>query len=434
MSEKKILIIIFFLAMLVRIGGNIIVEKVLLNKPFFFSGYEYIRSLRADEMWYDGAARAFLQGKGVVSMNKYNVPYAVPSLNVIQEGTLTIKHKMIDEKYYAHAVIAPLYPVFLGVCYFIGGFNTLAYFIPQVILGSLTCLTVYLLGKYLFGRKVAVLAGTAMVFYSDLVLWTYRIRIETLFIFLLTLGFLLFLKSRDRKNNYLVLISGAIFGLACLTRVALILFVPVLLAWQMFFFSRDARLNLKVSVMTALILFVVLSPWCARNLSVFGEFTPLTTETNVILLNTVDINDPDTESYLEASRYCMSYKSVLLRTGMYIKDHFREYVSASFKRFLKFWSPYTGQMKPSARLIKGLTWLIVFPAAFYGMAVSFKERRGSALLILFVIVYSLIHAFSLVDDGLVYRYPLLPFMCIFASYGFWTIYGKTKTYFCHNRP
>lgn len=415
MREGRILIAIFLLALVLRLVLGAVREEVFLHRPFLLFGDEYKKSIagKVDARWYDGTARAFLAGKGVASLSEDDI-------NPTHVGRrISIQNVRIDRIYYAHTSIPPLYPVFLGICYAAGGMNTPAYFIPQAILGSLGCLLIYLLGKEIFGRKTAITAGIAAAVYPDLVLWTCVIGPETLFIFWLALGFLFLVKGNALKNIYLVYAGGIVFGLACLTRITLIPFIPALFIWEALFFSPDRGLNFKIAFFTVLIIILFLFPWAARNYIVFGEFTPFTSETKAVLWST---NKPDKD--LEAERYCQLYKSPTLRTAMFIKDNFREYAFISMGRFVRFWSPFTVKMRKSARIYKGLTWLVIFPLAFYGMAVSLKDWRKPGLIVLFILYYSLLHAASYLDDGLVYRYPIQPFLCIFAAHGFWKIYER----------
>lgn len=403
----------FLTAAVLRVGLNIIKERAFFHRPFLYADDKIMTS---DEIWYDRAARAFLRGKGILSMDRGSVDS--------EKFPDFFETKPIDEMYYAHMSIPPLYPLFLAVCYYIGGINTLAYFIPQLFLGCLTCLLIYFLAKELFNEKTAIIAGFIITFLPDLIFWTNFIRTETLFIFLIVLGFLLIIKGNIKGNIFLIYISAVVFGLACLTRITFIPFLPFLFFWQIYFFKIGNKRKPGVSIIMILLIFMVLLPWCMRNYIVFGKFTPFTTEANTVLV-AKEIAKGETD-YPETERYCFLYDSVILRVGVYIKDHFKEYFLDSLKRFIVFWSPITAKMKPIAKIYKGLTWIIIFPLAFWGMIVSRKEWKEGGIIVVFILFYALLHAASFVDCGLVYRYPIQPFLCIFTAYGFWHIYKKIR--------
>ncbi len=138
MNEKRVLLTIVLLAVFLRIGGNIVKQEVFFNEPFLLSGDAYRESIIYDAIWYNGTAKAFLKGKGLsaIGLKGESVDYPV-----------WYDIKKVEGSYCAHKVVPPIYPLFVALCYYFGGENTLAYFLPQVILGSLTCLFIYFLAK-----------------------------------------------------------------------------------------------------------------------------------------------------------------------------------------------------------------------------------------------------------------------------------------------
>lgn len=424
-NEKIIIIVIILLAVFLRVGGNFVSERFFFHKPFILFGDDFEKSIESDSVWYDGMARAFLKGKGISSMDTNRVAY--------EDFQSWVDLEKIDDTYYAHKTTPPFYTLFLGFFYWLGGANTLSYFIPQVILGVLTCLFIYLLAREIFNKKVAALAGLAVAFYPDLIFWTYKIRVETLFIFLIALGFWLLIKGNFQKSSFLTSMGAVVFGLACLTRITLIPFIPLLFLWQVFSSKKDKKRAVLFGLLTISLIALVLLPWCIRNFLVFGKFTPLTDEAYGFFAK----NDP--EYYPETEYYHRSYNSLPTRLLGFIKDHPKRYLEDSLKRFITFWSPYTASMKKIAKLYKGLTWLVIFPLAFWGLISALRKSwsksglprtrtsSGRGLLIIFIFYYVLLHsAATCVDSGLVDRYPIQPFLCIFAAYGFWLVYKKFK--------
>ena len=167
-----------------------------------------------------------------------------------------------------------------------------------------------------------------------------------------------------------------------------------------------------------ILIILVLLPWCIRNFLIFSEFTPFSDEVYVVLIT------DDHNWRVQGEHYFQLNNSMLTRIAGFIKDNFREYIYTSFKRFLIFWSPYTDEMKNLAKIYKTITWLIVIPFALTGIVISRKRWKISGLIVLFVAFHALLHAASFVDKGLIYRYPIQPFLCIFASYAFWSIYRR----------
>lgn len=416
-----ILLIIFIVAITLRIGLNVARQELFFHTPFLsvLSVDQTDDRTASDAVWYIYAAKGFLNGKGVVSMEKKVVPLLWGGeTNKPFAGYIDLK--VIDENCYVHKTVPPLYPLFLALCFFIGGFNTLAYFIPQLILSSLTCILIYLIAEEVFDRMVALFAGFTVAFYPDLIFWTSFARTETLFIFLLVLGFLLLIKGNSRKNLFLLYISAVILGFASLTRITLIPFLPFLLIWQAFFFSKNKKESLKVVLFMALIITVVLLPWAIRNHILFGEFTVFSEESGILIGS---IENGEQYKNIEINKGYASYEPLMLKIIVFIKDNVKVYLASCWHRFIIYWSPFTYVMRPLAKFYKGLSWLVIFPAAFWGIIISRKKwRRGVQLIIIFIFYYALLHAMSFVDLGLVYRYPIQPFLCIFAGYTFCEIY------------
>jgi len=409
MKTGKILIIIFLAAVALRVVGNAAREKLLFSKPLLLSSDAYYNTMRNDARWYDAAARGILQGRGVISMEEKREPAdSLPAWFDI---------KRIGDSYYLHRLNPPLYPLFLALCYLIAGANTLAYFIPQVIISSLTCVLIFLLVREFSDQRPALLAGLMVAFYPDLIFWSYQVLTETLFIFLLALGFLLLLKGNRKDSMPLVVACGAVFGMASLTRVTFIPFIPILFLWQAFFTEGGKRKAFARAFVIIVMIGLILLPWALRNYAAFGKFTALTEEAGIVLF-------VDREDFSVSDVYYTGDRSHAAATLVYIRDHIGEYSATFFRQLATFWGPFTGAMRDSAKLYKGLTWLLVFPLSFLGMVLLWIRKRTARILVVFVIYYSLLHAASYVDKALIYRYPIQPFLCIFAAYGFWMIYDR----------
>lgn len=427
LKTNIILLIIFLVAMVLRVGLNVAREEIFFHTPFLLSEDQLLKGslqtddrISCDSLWYIYAAKGFLNGKGVLSMENKVVP--LPDTNKPVSGYLDLKK--IDDEHYAHKAVPPLYSLFLALCFFIGGFNTLAYFIPQLILSSLTCLLIFLIADEVFNKTVALFAGFAVAFYPDLIFWTSFARTETLFIFLFVLGFLLVIKGSSRQNLILIYISAVVFGLACLTRVTFTPFLPILFLWLARSFSKNKKEGFRVTLLFGLIIFMVLLPWIVRNYVLFKEFTIFSDESGILIGS---IENKEQYKNIVINKGYNSYASLILKIPVFIKDNFKVYLASCWRRFAIFWSPFTYVMRPWAKLYKGLSWLAIFPAAFWGMIISRKKwSRGVQLIIIFIFYHALLHTASFVDLGLVYRYPIQPFLCIFAGYTFCEIYKKMR--------
>jgi 4-amino-4-deoxy-L-arabinose transferase-like glycosyltransferase len=156
----------------------------------------------------------------------------------------------------------PLYPLLIAAFWWTDSAPIIAVELVQVICGAATVVLIYLIAKDRFSHRVALLAALAATFAPMTVHYVAVILTETVFTFLITLGF--FFWGRNHG-----VAAGLAFGLAALTRSTVIPFLGclVLLAflprWQ-----HNRRLYLLIFVSAT----AVASVWIMRNAVVFRKF------------------------------------------------------------------------------------------------------------------------------------------------------------------
>ena len=156
---------------------------------------------------------------------------------------------------------APLYPYFLGLVYKLFSANQMVARIIQAIIGSAGCGLVYLLARQLLGRHqgqrpqapspkpqavpksgihpsslilhpseaAARISGFVLAAYPLAIWYDGELLLEGLLTFLVVLGFVLLLRSRDTDRQWWL--PGIVFGLASLTRPNVLAFLAVLPVW-----------------------------------------------------------------------------------------------------------------------------------------------------------------------------------------------------------
>jgi len=156
---------------------------------------------------------------------------------------------------------APLYPYFLGLLYKLFGVNLMVVRVIQALIGSAGCGLVYLLARQLLrpqasshkpGRddaakrrrgdaekvrvslsprhlSVEVVAGLVMAAYPLAIWYDGELLLEGLLTFLVLLGFVLLLRSRDTDRQWWL--PGIVLGLAAITRPNVLAFIALLPVW-----------------------------------------------------------------------------------------------------------------------------------------------------------------------------------------------------------
>ena len=415
--------IIFLLAVFIRLIGNYFVEATILHKPFIVSGEAFYkdRTPTTDTLNYKYTAKSLIEGHGyAVRFTDWEEAQADQNSRYPVEKYPWLNALFVKDAdgYFKHKQVPPVYPLFLAVSLLLFGISTFSYFIPQVLLGGLSSVLVYLITKKKFNEKIAILAGLITALYPELIFTSYMVRVELLFIFLLLSCFWLLQGDYSKKNLYLAGLTGAILGLAVLTRLTLLFFVPIIFIWEYFCSGEKKAAKIKYLFILFVSFLFVLLPWAIRNYMVFGSFTIMTDEVGTIVTK-IPLSEYNNSISTAPSYLLVWIKMILIDPIDFLKE--------SFYRFVLYLSPFTSYMNFSAKLLKGLSWLFVFPASFLGMVLAAKRYWvSSGLIILFILYYILMHSMSFVDRGLTYRYPILPFLSIFSAYGYWYIYDRFK--------
>jgi tetratricopeptide (TPR) repeat protein len=183
--------------------------------------------------------------------------------------------------------MSPLYPYFLAGIYRLFGRDLLVVRLFQVVLGSFSCVLVYMIGREAFDRRVAVVAGLISACYGAFIFYDGSIILAPLLVFLNLLALLLLLRADAATKPVLFALSGAALGLAAIGRAAALVFVPAALWWiavrQPRLPVREARPGasaLPTTLRRAALLLggiaVVIAPVTVRNLVASGDFVPIT--------------------------------------------------------------------------------------------------------------------------------------------------------------
>lgn len=215
----------------------------------FYAFYFQIQPV-VDARAYDTIAKNILSGQGYRENLNVNIEYD-----------------------YAIARVGPLYEYFLAGIYKVFGHNLQAVWIIQALFHTLSAGLIYFIALLLFfdnhlRKKIALWAAAIFGFYPDLIEISAMLLTETLYLFLFCLALYVFFKFFDRDSNFSVALLGLIFGLAALARPPVLFLLPVII---FYFFRRKYFLRIGLFI---LMLFLVFTPWTARNYQIYERFMP----------------------------------------------------------------------------------------------------------------------------------------------------------------
>lgn len=174
---------------------------------------------------------------------------------------------------------APLTSIWLaGLLALLGG-NIPLVLLAQCGLSVATLLLLAELARTQFDSRGAGLAAAGLAAVSlPYASIASQMLSETLFIFLIAAGLLLFETARRRSMRWPWLLGGGlVWGLATLTRPISLYALPLLLLWALIQTVRTGRLRLHTPLALLLGFVLVVAPWTARNYAVHGHLVVIDT-------------------------------------------------------------------------------------------------------------------------------------------------------------
>ncbi len=162
----------------------------------------------------------------------------------------------------------------LSLSFLIFGVNDFAGEIVVALLGALTGLFVYLLGKELFDKKTGLIAAVLILFQPIYWFYSNRVLNDVPVILFLTAAFYFFIRGEKRNDNRSLYISGFLFAYAMLTKMIAIAALPVVF----FYLLLHKRLNFireKKYWITLTIFIATFSIWLLYNQLTVGYLFPL---------------------------------------------------------------------------------------------------------------------------------------------------------------
>ncbi len=212
---------------------------------------------------------------------------------------------------------APLYPLFLGLFFWLGQGHARLATLVQVLLSTATVYGFHLLGRRLFGPEAGPRAGLVAALLSALLLplatFPSLFMAETLFTFLLVAFFLLLLQvplAAPRGRWRWAAAAGLLLGLCALTRAVALAFLPLAATWLLVVLWRQGRAQdsppsgnpapgppaarhagrtdgappclppwkaLLLPLLLGVTALAAIAPWTVRNAVVYRRFIPLDT-------------------------------------------------------------------------------------------------------------------------------------------------------------
>jgi 4-amino-4-deoxy-L-arabinose transferase-like glycosyltransferase len=335
------------------------------------------------------------------------------------------------------------------------------------LVGSGTCVLVYLFARDLFSWRIGILAGAFAAIYPELYIYDGWLYTESLYIFLLfAICYGLYrLQHKTERNWRNWIVIGVLLGLLSLTRpngiivIGLFIIWAFIMVWQKFLSWRVTIQGVLVSILIAVVL---IAPWTIRNYRVSHTFIPVAIVDGTVLLGAYN-NEALTKSTYpggpkgtwinpiesrpdivrlfplhtcnppcEVAREA-AFKDVAVK---WIQDNINVMPHLLTLHFINMWQPDTYEADlPTVRFSEQQstqfvlrmmkTWPIyLFILAALGLAVTLWRWR-ELLFIYFVIILTIAQNIIYYGSSR-FRAPIEPMLILLAAGFFWWLTHKEK--------
>lgn len=329
---------------------------------------------------------------------------------------------------------APFVPIMVALFYKIFNTALIPMFVFNIVIGSLSVIPIYYLGKEIFYKKV----GWAVSIWAAICLETFhyygRVAKEPLLFLLLPLSILLIIRSANEGLKLkLIIISATVFVLLIHTDERFFLYFPVFMLFYFLIHRYSLQNRIKTVILWGLLVLLMMVPWTVRNYVFFDQLVILAPRTTAFTSKVwgENIMNLDMQGDLRKA----TGEKAIKRNAENLKGEFgrkpRLYSQneARIRALVYFWQPTLfsvtyiaygqrpqGPWTLSRNLISIVFFGVFIPLFFAGLPLLIRKRQFVGLfLALIPIIHSLLHAY-MVWSLPRYRAPVL---FIIAMVGFW---------------
>lgn len=358
--------------------------------------------------------------------------------------------------------MGPLYSFFLAAIYAVFGHDLLAARIIQAVIGTLSCLLIYLIGRSSFDKKTALTASAMAAVYGPFIFTDGNLISESLVIFTNLLVIVFLIEAHERDGLFWWYLPGLLLGISAIIRPNVLLFAPLAILWIIFI----SRLEGTVKTGLYCLLFfagtvTAIAPVTARNYLLTGDTVLITSSggLNFYLGNNNNasgiLTEPDFIRPDPAYEHKDAKEEAERRTGKnlkaseasafwfrqgidYIKNNPFQYLKLLGKKLFFLSNAYEVPDNLNYQFIKNfssalslplLHYGVIFPLAVTGIIFSFTSWRRYLLLYLITASYIIFLLLFFITSR--YRIPLAPFLILFASFALYRFryFVKKKNYY-----
>ena len=348
----------------------------------------------------------------------------------------------------------PLYAYFLAVIYMIFGRDFFIVRVIQYMIGSFSCIFIYLIGRKVFNKSIGIISAVIASGYGIFIFYEGELGLDSLALFFATASILLLMRAKDRPSAGNWFFAGLVGGLFMLTRANIL--PLVVLIWLAVTFKDKIKKTAFYYLIFFLGMIFVISPITIRNHLASGELVFITAhggetfyvgnnpnadgtckQPDFVMPNTME----EHEDYRRMASNILGRRLSLSESSSYwfeqaikfIRENPGEYLTLLLKKMMLFCQATELSDNQQFYFFRDYSALLripferfgfLFPLSLMGMAVCIRNWRKAFLIYLFAVMYS----FSIIAYFITSRYRMLavPFFIIFAAYYLYWLTEKIK--------
>ncbi len=349
--------------------------------------------------------------------------------------------------------LSPLYLYITTIFFKIFGPNWDLLALIQILLGSLNCVFIYLIGSKIFDDTAGLIAAAFLMLYGNITLIELTLEPEVLLLFFNSLAVIALLKAGNMSlapfRSWRWLLAGALVGFSAITKANALLMIPGAAIWV--WLSVSVRRNRFMAVAYLLLgTLIVISPVTIRNYLQFKDFVLITADGGKVFfhgngpgatgMERADLSD---QGFIEERQAEPDYAHALFRetarklskaplkpsecadfwfdrTLKYMREQPEAAIGLAWKKFCLFWNNYevhdldtTYKDYLALKRWPLLSFGLLSVLGLLGMGSTLSRFRHAFLIYWMVLVYLLSVTVFLPASR--YRLPAVPFLSIFAA-------------------
>jgi tetratricopeptide (TPR) repeat protein len=349
---------------------------------------------------------------------------------------------------------APLYPYFLGAIYSVAGHDLIVVRVVQATVGSLACALLGLAGWRLFSTRAGVIAGLMLALYAPAIFFDALIQksVVDVFFVCLFLALLARIVVEPEKPRFWLWL-GFVTGCLSLVRENALVFAGVIMLWTLARGPRSIRQRGSTAAVFLLGVTLVVLPVAVRNKVVGGEFhlttaqfgpnfyignNPLADGTYMSLRFGRGAPEYERQDATALAEHAVGRRLTPAEVSSYWTRRALAYITSQPGEWLKLLGRKAALVWNASEMLdtesqgSHAEWSaplrlagfvghfgVLVPLAFVGLWATWPQRRRLSILYGLAVAYAgsvvMFYVFAR------YRYPLVPFLVLFAAAGLATV-------------